>query len=85
MVAGFDACTVRGTYFDCDPSYVPDFTEWDEEAVEGHDSANGYSHCWVSCEGLFIDICAAQFHPHERDKYRVVVVNQDSLDYQVDQ
>lgn len=81
---GLEAVAVRGTYFGFDPCYQPDFSDWDAEAVESHDSANGYSHCWVECCGQVIDICADQFHPEDRARFRVVIESVAAIDYQKD-
>ena len=82
VAEGFEARVECGTYFGCDPSYEPSFSDWDEEAIEVHDPSNGYSHYWVVCESVLIDICSDQFHPNQRSQYRVVMEHEDFTNWQ---
>ena len=83
--AGYmNAVVVGGTYLGASEDYVPDMSDWSEEAVDNFNVENGYSHFWVELAGLNFDICLDQFHPSERAKYGVVIEPNTSSSYMKD-
>jgi hypothetical protein len=74
-----DAKTVRGYYRAVEDAYldhvdadeVPDEADWD----------NAWQHWWVEVGGNIVDVTADQFHPSDRDAYRVVITRKGDPSY----
>lgn len=71
---GIAALKVGGYYTDIDPQYF---------AAQGADEEDGrWKHWWVEAEGQIVDTTADQFHPNERQAYRVVIASLDDPAYE---
>ena len=80
--AGHSPERAMGQYLGADEDYDPDTSEWDEDALENFDREAGFSHWWLEVDGKIVDVCADQFHPSNRDAYRIVIEDVLHADYQ---
>jgi hypothetical protein len=73
-----DAIAVSGYYNDVDDEYL-DFVNTNDDELSNWD--NKWKHWWVRLGDIIIDVTADQFHPSERDAYRVVITNTNDSKY----
>lgn len=75
------ARALSGYYNDAEEEYV-DFVFWVKPEYIDDDQRGGrWTHWWVEVDGLIVDVTADQFHPSERQNYRVVITNKGDPAY----
>lgn len=79
---GFDARRVPGQYLGMSETYEPDTREWEEDDIDAYEGDPRIAHWWVVCAGKIIDICADQFHPEDRQEYRIIIADEGDRDYE---
>jgi hypothetical protein len=86
---GYSAVPYRGYYNDCDETYPDILLEHSLDGPENlrmqefdFDSWDGrWTHWWVVCGDVIVDITADQFHLLGEDGYEVVITSLGDSDY----